>query len=249
MKRAMHVLLLLALSALCAHAQGAADTVALTDGRMLKGTILNRMTDGNLLLRLENGVETEVPYNVIVRINRVGEPSAGGADTELSWNSAEYTPGEKSPGSAALWALLIPSAGHAYAGCGERGLLFLAGEVLAAIVAVNGIDKVTHTYTYSLGVDFPPLGWEKKTYTSKVTTYEFTQGFSIGVAAFSSPSSSLEMMDASEQTAKYNDGLLEKLQQTMSENRIGVDLSIGSGNGPALGCADRIVGAIGAITR
>ena len=45
----------------------------------------------------------------------------------------------------------------------------------------------------------------------------------------------LEMMDASKQTAKYNDGLLEKLQQTMSENRIGVDLSIGSGNGPALG--------------
>ncbi len=49
----------------------------------------------------------------------------------------------KSPPQAVLYALWLPSAGHAYAGNWGRGLLFAACEIGALVVAVSlGIEEL-----------------------------------------------------------------------------------------------------------
>ena len=63
------------------------------------------------------------------------------SDTEM----LTYLAMKKDPGTAGLLSFLIPTAGHAYAGAWERGVMFFLGKLAAYYVMIDGIKERTET--------------------------------------------------------------------------------------------------------
>jgi len=113
-----------------------------------------------------------------------------------------YESMKKDQTTAVLLSCCITSAGHAYAGNWPRGLMFTAGHIGCAAVAIAfGIEEKTETH-YD--------GW----YSYEETTVELTPAYYIGYAgAFML--AIWEMVDAASEVKKYN---LELYQQIYGES-------------------------------
>jgi hypothetical protein len=73
--------------------------------------------------------------------NSLGSPSA---------KAEQPTAKTKDPLTAGVLSLLLPSAGHAYAGSWPRGLLFAAGRTgLVALAITAGISEKSDTQSYA----------------------------------------------------------------------------------------------------
>lgn len=216
-------------------APGLPDTLQLKDGRMLKGTIITEVLGDHLLFRLGNGVETEVPLDAIDRFAGRGTRASDFTAMDPLSLASEYEHGKKSRSTAATWALLLPSAGHIYAGADGRGVLFLAGESLCAVLAASSVKRTTHTYQRT-GTH---INWwsgreTPYTYTTTETGYKYNAGFGIGIAAFL-VLKICEVADASAQADHYNERLMESMQRALTDNNISLDFTGTLGDGCAVG--------------
>jgi hypothetical protein len=124
--------------------------------------------------------------------------------------------GQKSKTTAMVYSILLPSAGHAYAGNWTRGLPFAAARVAGIVVALTlGSEEV---YTYDPEFYTVSYGY----YSSETTVWLYV---GIGVAAAATV---WEVIDASGEVGRYNEKLLNKINE---KNSLGFDI-VPSKNGP-----------------
>lgn len=123
--------------------------------------------------------------------------------------------GKKSKGTAIAYSILLPSAGHAYAGNWVRGLPFAATRVAGVVVALTlGSEDV---YTYDPEYYYASYGyWSTET----------TEWLYVGIGIFAA-TTVWEVIDASGLVDRYNEQLLKK----NNDNTIGFDI-VPSKNGP-----------------
>lgn len=221
MKRAFASGVLLVLVPIFVFAQSIRDSVSLKDGRILSGTIIEQKVDDYVKLKLENGIVTEIPFNEITSITQNGEKIYGMTTEiksdrnniemtpqEMSANMMKYEQEKKNPALAVYLALMLPSAGHAYAGNWVRGLTFLAGEVGGFVVV--GVSAIA-------------------AYPSKDHT--FVSISMVGLLLIKL----WEFIDAWMEVEKYNSNLHNSIFQKLSDTNINLRLSQGFANSYNIG--------------
>ena len=223
------------------RAQTITDTISLKDGRQLKGTIVEEGTGGSMKFRLQNGVVAEVPIDEIDRISGRTPAASMLAMPPADHNTMLYERSKKNPGTAAALAMLLPSAGHLYAGNTGRGMLFLAGEAACAMLIASGIKDVrwleeVPQYRTEFRLFGSPMF--RRVYTGSITVArsktEFTSAFTIGLVGVLAIKI-VEMIDASAEARRFNERLHNTLFDALSEQNIRLDLSTGAGDGLAVG--------------
>jgi hypothetical protein len=234
MKRILYVFLLIVIAPIVLLAQSGKDQVLLKDGRTLKGTIVEEGLTDYMKLRLENGVVAEIPVEDIAHIARNGEKMIEKTEIQLKDSLQDlmiYSQAEKNPSTAVLWSILLPSAGHAYAGNWGRGLIFTAGEIGFLLLASEGIEKISHTYTNYVDWGWPFKPWEYTTTKVEIVYHDLYWIGLTGMVVLKL----WEIIDASGEADRYNTELRKMLSNILSDNNINFHVSKGYAGNVNLG--------------
>jgi hypothetical protein len=189
-------------------AQDRIDVIHLKNGDILKGTIIENVPNDYVRIELQGGSVFTVKYVDILKFTK--EKQSADVQTLQRPTKTEpsgiedvqkmmyYEKDKKSSGTAVLLSLVITSAGHAYAGNWGRGLLFTAGRVGGAVLALTaGIE----TNTYSSGGYYYSYSYSE----TKITTWYYVGFGAILVFAI------WEAIDASAEVDRYNENLYNKI--------------------------------------
>lgn len=219
----LSVAFLLSLAFQSSLAQDRIDVIHLKNGDVLKGTIIENVPNDYVRIELQGGSIFTVKYSDILKFTKENpsslepqvQPKPPESNTQQDIQKMMYYEKEKkSSGTAVLLSLVVTSAGHAYAGNWGRGLLFTAGRVGGAVLALTaGIKTTTETSGY---------------YYSYTTT-EITAWYYIGLGAIL-VFAIWEAIDASAEVDRYNEDLYNKI---MGKKPFGLNI-VPSKNGPQL---------------
>jgi hypothetical protein len=182
------------------------DVIYLKNGDVRKGTIIENVPGDYVKIETAGGSIFTIKYAEIEKFTKEGKQQTQSSSAEVpdAQKMMIYESGKKNPTMGVILSCLLTSAGHAYADNWGRGLLFTAGRVASAVLAVTlGIQTKTETtggYYYS--------------YTEE--TVEITPVYYIGLG-LTVVLAIWEMIDASAEVDKYNKRLYDKIMGTKSE--------------------------------
>jgi hypothetical protein len=190
-------------------AQGQRDIIYMKNGNIFKGTIIENVPSKYIRIEHEGGSIITLKYSEILKLGKEKVSSEEPAKPLVAPTQKEVTEPKpkvemqqmtyfqkerKSPGTAALFSVLLTSSGHAYAGNWGRGLLFSAGRVGGVILAVAAGSSTFFTrdpYYYA------SYGY----WTTETTSWLYIGiGVAVGFAVW-------EAIDAAGQVNKYNENL------------------------------------------
>lgn len=181
-----------------AQQQQLLDVIHLTDGSTLEGVITHVAQDEYVVLRIPDVGIRSIAWNEIAKMERK-DPTESSPALDMK-KMMLYDQEKKSPGTAYTLAAFLPSIGHLYAGEFGIGLLFLGGEVLCTVLAVNGIKEETV--------------WYNGAYTGNLyssTQMEITSAYWIGLAGLL-VLRVWEIFDAGAAAKRYNRQLLKDIE-------------------------------------
>jgi hypothetical protein len=118
------------------------DVLYLKNEEVLKGKITKEVSGEYLMIKLKDGTTRGVQYSDIIKRETDYDTQKNNYYVSEKDKAIIYSMAGKHSGTAVFLSLLVPSAGHAYAGKWGRGLLFTAGEAGSVILAYKvGITK------------------------------------------------------------------------------------------------------------
>jgi hypothetical protein len=110
------------------------DTVYLKNGSIIKGQIVEHTPEVSYKIRTSDGSIFVFEAGEILKVEF--EPAVAAVSPSVALGGI---PGRKDPWLAVLGSLMLPTAGHAYAGNWIRGLPFGLAEVAAAALVFDGL--------------------------------------------------------------------------------------------------------------
>lgn len=114
------------------------DVVYLKDGSVIRGTIIEQRIGESILIRTRDG---NVFRYTMDRIDRITKEAAVGAPAPAGVSRLGPVAGAKSPGTAALFSVLIWGGGQFYNEETTKGVIMLALGVGFFALALDGVDE------------------------------------------------------------------------------------------------------------
>jgi hypothetical protein len=232
--RIILAVILSCLPLLLVQAQERIDVVYLKNGDILKGTIIENTPKKRVRIELQGGSVFTVKYSDILKLTKESAtpekvnpektapekvalpqgPTAqpkeviktpGQLDTP---QMLAFEKGKKSKGAAVALSILVTSTGHAYVGNWGRGLIFSAGRIGGAVLALTAGFETKYGYYSS----YDPYAdtWLYEYPSSTETTPFFYIGIGVSVAC-----AIWEAIDVAGQVDKYNENLYNSLNRPM----------------------------------
>lgn len=198
------------------------DVIQLKNGDVFKGIIIENIPNDYIRLELQGGSILTYQYTDIETLLKETKESKSAPLTQsssmtYSRQMLTYQNQKRSQGSAVISSIILPTAGHAYAGNWGRGLLFFATEIGLLILAnTAGIDRECETYTYNRFQYSSSGNYEHVPYSYVQCSRKHNPLFFVGIAG-SIVTRLIEIIDAGKEVKRFNLKLYNRLFLSQSD--------------------------------